>query len=102
MGDWCARFLASTAAGATKYLSWLLATGTVLREASQMSKPTDIRHDAKRLVEQLPADASWDDLAYEVYVRQAIEQGIADANDDRMLEHDTVIARIRSRIRHAS
>ena len=67
-----------------------------------MSKPTDIRPDAKRLVEQLPSDASWDDLAYEVYVRQAIEQGIADADNGRMIEHDTVLARVRARIRRAS
>ncbi|MBL0940852.1 MAG: hypothetical protein IBJ03_18315 [Gemmatimonadaceae bacterium] len=67
-----------------------------------MSKPTDIRPDAKRLVEQLPADASWDDLAYEVYVRQAIEQGVADADGGRLVEHDTALARVRARIRRAS
>jgi predicted transcriptional regulator len=67
-----------------------------------MSKPTDIRPDAKRLVEQLPADASWDDLAYEVYVRQAIEQGITDADSGRLVEHDTALARVRARIRRAS
>ena len=43
-----------------------------------MSDATDIRPDAQRLIEQLPASATWDDLAYEIYVRQAIEQGIAE------------------------
>ena len=62
----------------------------------------DIRPDAKRLVEQLPPSASWDDLAYEIYVRQSIEQGVADADAGRMMDHDSALARVRARIRRAS
>ena len=39
---------------------------------------------------------------YEIYVRQAIEQGMADAGAGRMVDHDTAIARIRDPIRRAS
>ena len=53
----------------------------------------------KRLVAQLPAGAGWDDLAYEVYVRQAIEQGVADADAGRTVDHETALARVRARIR---
>lgn len=67
-----------------------------------MSDNPDIRPDAKRLVDQLPANASWDDLAYEIYVRQSIEQGVADANARRTMDHDVALARVRSRIRRAS
>lgn len=67
-----------------------------------MADKFDIRPDAARLVEQLPADASWDDLAYEVYVRQAVEQGIADAESGRLVDHDVALARVRARIRRAS
>jgi predicted transcriptional regulator len=59
----------------------------------------DIRPDAKRLIDQLPAGASWDDVAYEVYVRQAIEQGIVDADAGRTVDHETALARVRARIR---
>ncbi|MCR4342241.1 MAG: hypothetical protein NUW01_20385 [Gemmatimonadaceae bacterium] len=62
----------------------------------------DIRPDAKRLIDQLPAGASWDDVAYEVYVRQAIEQGIADADAGRTVDNDAALARVRARIRRAS
>ncbi len=80
-----------------------LLAGTVpARDVSGMSDPSDIRPDAIRLVEQLPADASWDDLAYEVYVRQAIDQGLADADAGRTVEHDAALARARARIRRAS
>lgn len=64
-----------------------------------MADTPDIRDDAKRLVDQLPAGAGWDDLAYEVYVRQAIEQGLADAEAGRTVDHDTALARVRARIR---
>jgi predicted transcriptional regulator len=67
-----------------------------------MTEPRNIKPDAKRLVENLPDSATWDDLAYEVYVRQAIESGLADAEAGRLLEHDEALARVRARIRRAS
>ena len=44
---------------------------------------TEIRQEAKKLVESLPADATWEELAYEIYVREAIEGGIADSDAGR-------------------
>ncbi len=38
-----------------------------------------IRPQARELVDQLPPQATWDDLMREIYVRQAIEQGLADS-----------------------
>ena len=67
-----------------------------------MSESRNIKPDAKRLVESLPETATWDDLAYEVYVRQSIEAGLADAQGGRVLEHDEALARVRARIRRAS
>ncbi|MBA3917452.1 MAG: hypothetical protein C0516_02560 [Gemmatimonas sp.] len=64
-----------------------------------MSDSHDIRPEAKRLIDQLPAEASWEDLAYEVYVRQSVEQGIADADAGRTVDHQAALGRIRSRIR---
>jgi len=69
------------------------------RQVPDMADTPDIRDDARRLVDQLPAGAGWDDLAYEVYVRQAIEQGLADAEAGRTVDHDTALARIRAQIR---
>ena len=34
---------------------------------------TNLKQEAHRLIEQLPEDATWDDLMYQLYVRQAIE-----------------------------
>lgn len=41
---------------------------------------SNVKNEAQKLIEQLPDDASWDDLMYEVYVRQAIEAGLRDSN----------------------
>lgn len=67
-----------------------------------MSDHSNIKPDARLLVESLPDAATWDDLAYEVYVRQAIELGLADVEAGRAVPHDEAMARIRRRIRRAS
>ena len=67
-----------------------------------MADHISIKPDARQLVERLPDAATWDDLAYEVYVRQSIELGLADTEADRLVEHDDAMARIRNRIRRAS
>ena len=54
----------------------------------------DIRPDAQRLVEQLPPSSSWDDLMHEIYVRLAIEAGLADAEAGRVLTVEEVRARL--------
>ncbi len=41
------------------------------------------KEDAHRLVDQLPANATWDDLMHEIYVREAIEKGLSDSNAGR-------------------
>ena len=58
-----------------------------------MTPPTDVKREALRLIEQLPEHASWDDLMYEIYVRQAIELGLADAEAGRVVSHEEVVAR---------
>lgn len=41
------------------------------------------KEDAHRLIDQLPTDATWDDLMHEIYVREAIESGLADSGAGR-------------------
>jgi predicted transcriptional regulator len=51
---------------------------------------TDIKPEARRLVDNLPENATWDDLMYEVYVRQAIEAGLADSDAGRTVDVEEV------------
>lgn len=45
-----------------------------------------IREQAIQLAQALPPDASWDDLMYRIYVRQAIDQGMADSETDNVVD----------------
>jgi hypothetical protein len=53
---------------------------------------TSVKQEARRLVDQLPEDCTWDDLMHEIYVRQAIESGLADSRAGRTLSVDAVRA----------
>jgi len=41
------------------------------------------KEDAHKLIDQLPANATWDDLMHEIYVRETIEKGLEDSNAGR-------------------
>ena len=42
--------------------------------------PTQLKDEAVKIIDALPDDATWDDLMYAIYVRQAIEEGMAEAD----------------------
>ncbi|MFT3755473.1 MAG: hypothetical protein QM769_05920 [Pseudoxanthomonas sp.] len=49
-----------------------------------------VKAEAEKLVHNLPEQASWDDLMYEIHVRQKIEQGLRAADSGRVIPHDEV------------
>ena len=53
----------------------------------------NIKKEAQNLLKDLPEDATWDDLMYEIYVRQAIEAGLADSKAGRTVD----VKEVRSR-----
>lgn len=55
-----------------------------------------IKEDARRLIERLPADATWEDIQYEIYVRQAIDAGLRDSREGRTVPLDEVRRRFGS------
>jgi len=46
----------------------------------------NIKEEAKRLLEKLPDNLTWDDLMHEIYVRQSIEAGLADSEAGKVVE----------------
>jgi hypothetical protein len=44
-----------------------------------------IRDEARRIVDQLPDDATWDDLLYQIYVRQSVDAGLEDCRAGRVV-----------------
>ena len=41
------------------------------------------KDEAHKIVDRLPSNATWDDLMHEIYVREAIERGLADSRSGR-------------------
>ena len=53
-----------------------------------------VREEAHRLVDQLPDEATWDDLLYYIYVHQTIEAGREDCRAGRLIP----VAEVRRRL----
>lgn len=52
-----------------------------------------LKSEARRLVDDLPEEATWDDLMYRIYVRQTIEAGLKDSEAGRTVDVSEVRAR---------
>ena len=50
----------------------------------------NIKEEARKLIDKLPDDSTWDDLMHEIYVRQAIESGLADSEANRVTSVEQV------------
>lgn len=49
-----------------------------------------VREEAQEVVERLPDHATWDDLMYELYVRQKIAAGLQAADAAKVVAHEDV------------
>ena len=54
----------------------------------------NLKEEARRLVEKLPDEATWDDLMHEIYVRQAIEAGVEDSRAGRLTSVEDVRSKL--------
>ena len=65
-----------------------------MRSRRRSSKrPNGIKEEARRLVDRLPDDATWDDLVYAIYVRRAVEAGLLDSAEGRTIDAREVRAK---------
>ena len=53
----------------------------------------NIKEEARRLIDKLPENSTWDDLMYEIYVRQAVESGLSDSEAGRVFSVEEVRAK---------
>ena len=56
-----------------------------------------VKEEAKRLIDSLPANSSWSDVMYEIYVRKEIETGLDDLEAGRSRSHEEVVRLFDSR-----
>lgn len=58
-----------------------------------MMETVSVKQQAQQMVEELDEDATWDDLMYKIYVRQAVEAGLKDSEAGRTLDVSQVRAK---------
>ena len=54
------------------------------------TKKASVKSQAAKLVRELADAASWDDLMYQIYVRQKIETGLSDIKTGRTHKHAAI------------
>jgi len=53
----------------------------------------NIKEEARRLIERLPDNITWEDLMHQIYVRQSIEDGFRDSADGKLIDVSDVRAK---------
>ena len=48
------------------------------------------KEEAKKLIDDLPDQATWDDIMYEFYVRKKLSVALKAAEDGHVLSHEAV------------
>ncbi len=56
-----------------------------------MGKP---KEEVRELLENLPEDASYEDIQYHIYVRQAIQRGVEAADRGELVEQEEIERRM--------
>ncbi len=49
-----------------------------------------VRDSARQVIDSMQEPCNWDDLMYELYVRQKIDQGLDDLGNGRVVSHEEV------------
>jgi len=52
------------------------------------------KEEVRKLLDQIPDDASFDDIQYHIYVREKIERGLKDVEEGRVLSQDEIEKRM--------
>ncbi len=54
-----------------------------------------VKEEMRHILEQLPDNATWDDVQYHIYVRQKIDRGLDDVAQGRLLTEEEFDRRMR-------
>lgn len=52
------------------------------------------KEDVRHLLEELPDDASYEEIQYRIFVRQKIEKAVADVEKGRVVPHEEAKRRL--------
>jgi predicted transcriptional regulator len=49
-----------------------------------------VKEEARKIIDAIPDNATWDDIMYEFYVRQKLETAIEEADRGNVVPHEDV------------
>lgn len=49
-----------------------------------------VKEEAKKIIDKLPEQATWDDVMYQIYVKKKIESSIKAVEDGKVISHEEV------------
>ena len=55
-----------------------------------------VKEEAKKIIDKLPEQATWDDVMYEFYVKKKLEIALKAVEEGRVISHDEVKKRLLS------
>jgi predicted transcriptional regulator len=61
----------------------------------ELESMNDVKNAMLELAQQLPAECTWDEVMYQVYVRQKIDAGLKDLEAGRTISHEDVFEEFR-------
>jgi hypothetical protein len=53
------------------------------------------KEEMRKMVDALPDDANWEDVQYSIYVRERVERGRREADEEKLLDQDEIETRTR-------
>jgi predicted transcriptional regulator len=56
-----------------------------------------LKEEAKKLIDKLPDNATWDDIMYELYVKKKIAAGLKAAEEGKVVSHADAKKRLLSK-----
>jgi len=53
------------------------------------------KEEIRKILDTLPDDATWEDVQYSIYVRERVERGRREANQDQVIDQGDVELRMK-------
>ena len=55
------------------------------------------KNEVRKMLDDLPEDASWEHIQYSIYVRERIERGRQEADQGNLVDQEEIEARMKAR-----
>jgi hypothetical protein len=49
-----------------------------------------LKEEARKIIEDIPENANWDDLIYQFFVSKKLDKAIEEMKDDKLIPHEEV------------